>query len=240
MGKLENALDAELGPGVKPSVVCKGTSAGLNGASNANRTDAMLYIIPGRGVLFARVKLGIGSKVIVERFPIPQLMQVSEGEAGRTGIDAWSAERNRRLPGMSAIGAMSVNEPVLTLMTRRGDVIFAFKHKEKGLLRQAYLAIAEVIEQGPTVQATVASAPASSIDQVFDLLRKFAGELSHYGSPDATELAQVVGELGQELAAPAPRKTRLEILASGLAKAVSGAGALSVLAIQIEQAIHGL
>ena len=240
MGKLENALNAELGPGVKPSVVCKGTSAGLNGASNANRTDAMLYVLPGSGVLVARVRLGIVSKVIVERFPIPQLMEVSEGEAERTGIDAWSAERNRRLPGMSAIGAMSVNEPVLTLMTRRGDVIFAFKHKEKGLLRQAYLAIAEMIAQGPTAHATVASATAASIDQVFDLLRKFASELSRSGSPDVAELAQVVGELGQELAAPVPRKKRLEILASGLAKAVSGAGALATLAIQIEQAIHGL
>ena len=55
-----------------------------------------------------------------------------------------------------------------------------------------------------------------------------------------TELAQVVGEMGQELAAPAPRKKRLEILASGLAKAVSGVGALAALAIRIEQAIHGL
>ena len=119
-------------------------------------------------------------------------MEVREGEAReRTGIDAWSAERNRRLPGMSAIGALSVNEPVLTLVTRRGDVIFAFKQKEKGRLRQAYLAIAEMMAQGPTARATVASAPAASIDQVFDLLRKFADELSRSGSPDVTELARV-------------------------------------------------
>jgi hypothetical protein len=240
MGKLENALDAELGQGVRPSVVCKGTSAGLNGASNANRTDALLYVIPGRGVLVARVKFGIISSVIVERFTIRELMEVREGEAQRTGVDAWSAERNRRLPGMSAVGAMSVSEPVLTLVTRRGDLIFAFKHKQKGLLRQAYLAIAEMVAQGPTAQARAASATAASVDQVFDLLRRFAGELSHSGSPDVTELAQVVGELGQELGAPAPRKKRLEILASGLAKAVSGPGPLATLAIQIEQAINGL
>jgi hypothetical protein len=133
-----------------------------------------------------------------------------------------------------------VSEPVLTLVTRRGDLIFAFKHKQKGLLRQAYLAIAEMVAQGPTAQARAASATAASVDQVFDLLRRFAGELSHSGSPDVTELAQVVGELGQELGAPAPRKKRLEILASGLAKAVSGPGPLATLAIQIEQAINGL
>jgi len=54
------------------------------------------------------------------------------------------------------------------------------------------------------------------------------------------ELAAVAGEVGQELAAPAPRKTRLQILASGLAAAVRGTGPLAALAIQIEQAIHGL
>ena len=96
------------------------------------------------------------------------------------------------------------------------------------------------VAQGPGAHAAVAGPAAVSKDQVFDLLRKFVDELSRSGSPDVTELAQVVGEMGQELAAPAPRKKRLEILASGLAKAVSGVGALAALAIRIEQAIHGL
>jgi hypothetical protein len=96
------------------------------------------------------------------------------------------------------------------------------------------------VAQGPGAHAAVAGPATVSIDQVFDLLRKFVEELPRSGSPEATELAQVVGEMGQELAAPAPRKKRLEILASGLAKAVSGVGALAALAIRIEQAIHGL
>jgi hypothetical protein len=96
------------------------------------------------------------------------------------------------------------------------------------------------VAQGPGAHATVTGPAAVSIDQVFDLLRKFADELSRSESPDVTELAQVVGEMGQELAAPAPRRKRLEILASGLAKAVSGVGALAALAVRIEQAIHGL
>jgi hypothetical protein len=145
MGRLDNAMNAQLGPGEKPSVVCKGTSSGLNGTARANRTDAMLYVLPGKGVLVGRLKIGIINTPVVERFGLAEIMEVREGDAARTGGDAWSARRNAASPVMSALTNTSMSEPALTLMTRRGDVIFAFKQKEKGLLRQAYLAIAEMI-----------------------------------------------------------------------------------------------
>ena len=96
------------------------------------------------------------------------------------------------------------------------------------------------VAQGPGAHAAVTGPAAVPIDQVFDLLRKFVDELSRSGSPDVTEIAQVVTDMGQELAAPAPRKKMLQIWASGLAQTVSGVGALAALAIKIEQAIHGL
>ena len=56
------------------------------------------------------------------------------------------------------------------------------------------------VAQGPGAHATVAGPAAVSIDQVFDLLKGSADQLSRSESPDVTELAQVVGEMGQEVA----------------------------------------
>ena len=72
------------------------------------------------------------------------------------------------------------------------------------------------------------------------LLQAFIAELGRIGHPDLAELAEVVDEARQELAAPVPRLARLRVLAKGLASAVVGATSLAALASQIEQAIHGL
>lgn len=90
-----------------------------------------------------------------------------------------------------------------------------------------------------THAAVVGTTPAST-DRIANLLRQFVEEVSSSGHADRAELAATAEEACQELSEPAPRWARLKILASGLASAVRGTGALAALAVQIEQAIHGL
>ncbi len=96
------------------------------------------------------------------------------------------------------------------------------------------------LASGVGAHAAVVGTTPPSTDRIANLLRQFVEELSSSGHEDRAELAAAAEEACQELSEPAPRWARLKILASGLASAVRGTGALAALAVQIEQAIHGL
>lgn len=96
------------------------------------------------------------------------------------------------------------------------------------------------LASGQGARAVVAAAPRASAEEIATLLRQFIGELSRSGHAERAELVATAEEACQELAEPTPRLARLKILASGMVAALKGAGLLSALALQIEQAIHGL
>lgn len=145
MGKLDEAMAAQLQTAEKPLAKFEGLSSGLNGRSNVDRGKAMLYVLPG-GVIAGCLKPGFPRpRVVVERFSLTDLMEVREGDEGITGIAGAMARSNARNGLGRAMGASSTT-PAVTLVTRRGDLVFAFKQKERGIARQAYVAITDQMD----------------------------------------------------------------------------------------------
>jgi hypothetical protein len=70
-------------------------------------------------------------------------MEIREGDEPITGVVGAMARKNASHALGRAMGASST-APAVTLVTRRGDLVFAFKAKERGLARQAYVTISEL------------------------------------------------------------------------------------------------
>jgi hypothetical protein len=143
VGKLQDAMAAQLRSGEQPSSVSEGLSAGLNARSHVDRRKAMLFVTPDT-VIVGCLKAGIPPKAVVERFDRTDLMEVREGDEAITGISGAMAKKNASNALGRAMGASST-APAVRLVTRRGDLIFAFKQKERGLAREAFVAITELM-----------------------------------------------------------------------------------------------
>jgi len=146
VGNLRDAVKAQLRGAERPSAVFEGLSAGLNARSHIDRGKAVLYVMPN-AVLVGFVKPGFPTvKTVVERFSRDELMELREGDEPITGIAGAMARKSSSHALGRAMGASST-VPAITLITHRGDLVFAFKPKERGLARQAYVAIAEEVRQ---------------------------------------------------------------------------------------------
>ena len=144
MGKLQDAMAAESGGSGKPLATFDGLSAGLNARPHLDRGKAMLSVFPGR-VVVGFLKPGFPlPKAVVEHFGPADLIEVREGDEPITGVTGAMARKNAQSPVARALGASSTT-PAVTLVTRRGDLVFAFKRKERGMARQADVSITEAM-----------------------------------------------------------------------------------------------
>jgi hypothetical protein len=150
---------------------------------------------------------------------------ISPGLYGHALLDLEPAARRYGIP----IDRSAFAEPKAMVINNRG--IMASDNA---------IVSGNVLASGQGAYAAATAMPLASPDQITALLRQFIGELARSGHADRVELAATAEEACQELAGPAPRRARLKILASGLAAAVKGTGLMAALAVQIEQAMHGL
>lgn len=121
-----------------------GFSSGLNGGEHLSRLRAIMYVTP-TAVLVGWLKQRLfGFKVIVERIELGEIIEVVEGCSEKTGLLGAMDSSNARSPVLRAMGATS-SQPTVTIVTRRGDLVFAFKPKDLGSVRQAYVAISDLI-----------------------------------------------------------------------------------------------
>ncbi|RXS86332.1 hypothetical protein EST92_05805 [Streptomyces sp. TM32] len=79
-----------------------------------------------------------------------------------------------------------------------------------------------------------------SPQEIGDLLSRLIDELGRSAHPDRADLIEVAEDAREEVVSPAPRKTKLSVLATGLVAAVPGFTALAALAKTIEEAVRGL
>lgn len=142
--KLRAAMDALLLQGEKPTQVFDGLSAGLNAQASSNQTKAQMYVLPG-AVIIGFLKGLIVSKPVVERFTASDLMEVHDGREPITGLAGAINRKNATTAPGRAMGA-SGTTPAVTLVTRRGDLVFAFKQRELGRAREASVAISELVK----------------------------------------------------------------------------------------------
>lgn len=139
-------MAAQLRGAERPLATFEGLSSGLNGRSHVDRGRAMLYVLPGT-LIAGCLKPGFPRpRVTVDRFSVAELMEVREGDEPITGITGAMARKNASHALGRAMGASSTT-PAVTLVTRRGDLVFAFKQKERGLARNAYVTITEQMNQ---------------------------------------------------------------------------------------------
>lgn len=141
---LQAAMDARLLHGEKPTQIFEGLSAGLNARANSNQTRARMYVLPG-AVIVGYHKGLIVSRPVVERFAASDLMEVHDGREPVTGIAGAINRKNASTAAGRAMGA-SGTTPSVTLVTRRGDLVFAFKQREAGRAREASVAINELVK----------------------------------------------------------------------------------------------
>ena len=121
-----------------------GVSAGLNASPNAGRMQALLYVLPSAIVIGVEKPGILKKRSQVERFNVSDIMQIREDDVGVTGL-AGAIERKNASHAVGRAMGHSGAVPAITLRTRRGDVIFAFKPKERGLTREAYVAISDLL-----------------------------------------------------------------------------------------------
>ncbi len=146
MGKLQDVMAAELKSAGQPLSTFDGLSAGLNARPEVDRGRAILSVMPGSIVVgFMKPSFPV-AKAVVERFSPSDILEVREGDEPITGVTGAMARKNASHALGRAFGASS-DHPAVTLVTRRGDLVFAFKQKERGLARQAYVLITETMPQ---------------------------------------------------------------------------------------------
>ncbi len=72
-------------------------------------------------------------------------MEIRDGQEPITGIAGAINRKNASVAAGRAMGA-SGTAPAVTLVTRRGDLVFAFKQRESGRAREASVAIGELVK----------------------------------------------------------------------------------------------
>lgn len=136
MGLNEDLL-AAVGPGEEVLKQYKGMSAGMNASSAKNRTKAGM-LVTSTGVIIGNE--GAFFKRKIERFDRSDILEISEDDIPRTGLQGAVSRKNESHAMARAFGATSA-DPGVYLRTSRGDIAFCFKPKERGLCREAFLAI---------------------------------------------------------------------------------------------------
>lgn len=145
MDDVTGAMEAHLRRSDSPRQEFHGLSSGLNGTSRLGRLPAVMYVTPDSVLVGSiRVRMLGRNEVVVERFARSEIMRVVEGDQPVTGLAGALERKNARSALGRAMGASS-SEPAVTLVTRRGDLIFAFKRKDLGKCRQAFVAISDLI-----------------------------------------------------------------------------------------------
>lgn len=122
----------------------KGMSAGLNATDTATRKPSILYIT-SNGVTVAVGSL-LGGRHRVDRFETREILDVLEGTTDMTGMVGAVARANTSTLLGQAMGARD-SEPAMLIRSRRGDVLFAFSAKQRGPLREATLAVEELVDR---------------------------------------------------------------------------------------------
>jgi hypothetical protein len=124
-------------------MVFNGMSTGLNrDRGNAGKAsicltdDAVIVGWEGGGLL---------SKASAERFEYGEIMSVADGDAALTGIQGAAARKNASSPIGRMMGHTG-SAPAVFLTTRRGDITVNFGHKERGVAREAMVAIGDQLE----------------------------------------------------------------------------------------------
>jgi hypothetical protein len=146
VGKLQDVMAAELRGAGEPLATFDGLSSGLNARPHVDRGGAVLSVLPDR-VIVVLGKPGFPRpRVVVERFSPADIMEIRERDEPITGVAGAMARKNSSHALGRAMGASSTT-PAVTLVTRRGDLVFAFKQKERGMARQAYITIIEAMGQ---------------------------------------------------------------------------------------------
>lgn len=140
--KVEEAVGRQLQPSETIEMVFSGMSTGLNRErGNAGKASVC---ITDRSLIVGWETVGLRTKATAERFQFGEVMQVADGDAGLTGVQGALARKNATSPVGRAFGA-SGSAPALFLTTRRGDVTVTFGRKERGLAREAMVAISDRI-----------------------------------------------------------------------------------------------
>ena len=142
MSKLEDAARAQLRPGENVRASWRGLSDGLNRKSR-QPGDAIVSVA-GSAVIVAWLQMGFRPKAIAERFERADLLGVSEDDFALPGL-AGVIERKNATTAPGRVMGNSATRPTLTVSTRRGDISVFFKTKQRGELRQAWVAINEFI-----------------------------------------------------------------------------------------------
>jgi hypothetical protein len=136
-----NAIDRHV-PGQSGGFsVLDGFTTGLN-ARSSQATRAQLRV--GSGYVAVGRMSVMGSKVTVEVFEPEDILSVHEGDIERAGVDGVLANANANTNLGRALG-WTADAPGLLLRTRRGDVAFTVRPKQRGELRQAFLAIGALV-----------------------------------------------------------------------------------------------
>jgi hypothetical protein len=124
-------------------LVLDGSTTGLN-ARSSQATRAQLRV-GSEYVAVARMS-ALGPKISVEVFQPDEILAVQEGDLERTGMDGFFANKNARTNIGQVLG-WSADAPGILLQTVRGDLAFIVRPKNRGEVRQAYLAIGALISR---------------------------------------------------------------------------------------------
>ncbi|MDZ5447208.1 hypothetical protein U2F26_31610 [Micromonospora sp. 4G57] len=145
MVDIVGAMGSHLGAADSPHQQFRGSSSGLNGGDQGKWLTAVMYVTPV-AVLVGWLKQSWYGKlsVIVDRFERHDIMEVKEGYAVKPGF-LGDLERRNAKSMVGAIGGLNGTYPALTIVSRRGDLVFAFGPKDLGSVRQAYVAISDLI-----------------------------------------------------------------------------------------------
>ncbi|WP_203919320.1 hypothetical protein [Rugosimonospora africana] len=150
----------------------EGFSSGLNASRGTSRTRAVLWVAP-TFIAIGREKLGIGHRVVVDRFAVSEIVSVTGQQGPAGGLDETLIRSNVPRPrdrptstggatspggaggtggATSAGGAGGATSAGgaggrLVIKTRRGDIDFTADAGDRGSTRSAYAAIADLIRR---------------------------------------------------------------------------------------------
>jgi hypothetical protein len=144
MSKVEDATRGCLAAGEQARGMFRGLSDGLN-RSSRNAGEGIVCVT-GSAVIVGWLKGPLIPKPVALRFDVGDILDVSESNDPLPGMTG-ALERKNATRALGRAMGNSNTRPTLTLSTRHGDYSLFFKSKESGELRQAYVAISDLISQ---------------------------------------------------------------------------------------------
>ncbi len=142
MSKLDDAAQAASAAHDTVRKRFKGLSDGLN-RSSSTPGEGLLWVADG-AVVVAWTKPGLRSRHSAERFEPGEILDVRESGEPLPGL-VGAMERKNAERAIGRVMGNSASRPTLTLATRRGDFRLFFKPKELGELREAFVAVGDLI-----------------------------------------------------------------------------------------------